>query len=101
MTDTGLAGAAAHDFGSENGAAAAVAAAGPPRSRGLPFAAVVGQDEARLALLLGAVDPGIGGVLLTGEKGTAKTTLVRGAGRHPAQHLGGHRVPVLLRPGRA
>jgi magnesium chelatase subunit D len=45
---------------------------------GLPFSAVVGQDDARLALLLGAVDPGIGGVLLTGEKGTAKTTLVRG-----------------------
>ena len=44
----------------------------------LPFSAVVGQDDARLALLLGAVDPGIGGVLLTGEKGTAKTTLVRG-----------------------
>jgi magnesium chelatase subunit D len=46
-------------------------------SAGLPFSAVVGQDDARLALLLGAVDPGIGGVLLTGEKGTAKTTLVR------------------------
>ena len=44
---------------------------------GLPFTAVVGQDDARLALLLGAVDPGLGGVLLTGEKGTAKTTLVR------------------------
>src|SRR6202046_4084161 len=44
---------------------------------GLPFSAVVGQDDARLALLLGAVDPGLGGVLLTGEKGTAKTTLVR------------------------
>jgi magnesium chelatase subunit D len=44
----------------------------------LPFSAVVGQDDARLALLLGAVDPGIGGVLLSGEKGTAKTTLVRG-----------------------
>jgi magnesium chelatase subunit D len=44
----------------------------------LPFSAVVGQDDARLALLLGAVHPGIGGVLLTGEKGTAKTTLVRG-----------------------
>jgi magnesium chelatase subunit D len=43
----------------------------------LPFAAVVGQDDARSALLLGAVDPGLGGVLLTGEKGTAKTTLVR------------------------
>jgi magnesium chelatase subunit D len=44
----------------------------------LPFAAVVGQEDARLALLLGAVDPGVGGVLLSGEKGTAKTTLVRG-----------------------
>jgi len=44
----------------------------------LPFSAVVGLDDARLALLLGAVDPGIGGVLLSGEKGTAKTTLVRG-----------------------
>jgi magnesium chelatase subunit D len=44
----------------------------------MPFAAVVGQEDARLALLLGAVDPGIGGVLLSGEKGTAKTTLVRG-----------------------
>jgi magnesium chelatase subunit D len=44
----------------------------------MPFSAVVGQDDARMALLLGAVDPGIGGVLLTGEKGTAKTTLVRG-----------------------
>jgi magnesium chelatase subunit D len=48
---------------------------------GLPFTAVVGQADARLALLLGAVDPGIGGVLLTGEKGTAKTTLVRGLAR--------------------
>jgi magnesium chelatase subunit D len=47
-------------------------------SETLPFSAVVGQDDARLALLLGAVDPGIGGVLLSGEKGTAKTTLVRG-----------------------
>lgn len=44
----------------------------------LPFSAVVGQPDAQLALLLGAVDPSIGGVLLSGEKGTAKTTLVRG-----------------------
>jgi magnesium chelatase subunit D len=49
-----------------------------PASAALPFTAVVGQEDARLALLLGAVDPGIGGVLLSGEKGTAKTTLVRG-----------------------
>jgi len=56
----------------------AAPASATPVSSTLPFAAVVGQDDARLALLLGAVDPGVGGVLLSGEKGTAKTTLVRG-----------------------
>lgn len=44
----------------------------------LPFTAVVGHDDVRTALLVAAVDAGVGGVLLTGEKGTAKTTLVRG-----------------------
>jgi len=43
-----------------------------------PFLAVVGQDEAKLALVLAALEPAIGGVLLRGEKGTAKTTLARG-----------------------
>jgi magnesium chelatase subunit D len=43
-----------------------------------PFGAVVGQDDAKLALRLAAVDPLIGGVLLRGEKGSAKTTLARG-----------------------
>lgn len=43
-----------------------------------PFSAVVGQEQAKLALQLIAVDPGIGGVLLRGEKGSAKTTLARG-----------------------
>ncbi|HET6964844.1 MAG TPA: ATP-binding protein [Acidimicrobiales bacterium] len=44
----------------------------------LPFSAVVGQDDAKLALLLAACDPAIGGVLLRGDKGSAKTTLARG-----------------------
>jgi magnesium chelatase subunit I len=44
----------------------------------LPFSAVVGQDEAKLALLLAGVDPRIGGVLLRGDKGSAKSTLARG-----------------------
>ncbi|MEU2873128.1 putative cobaltochelatase [Streptomyces olivoreticuli] len=42
-----------------------------------PFAAIVGMDSLRLALLLNAVSPAVGGVLVRGEKGTAKTTTVR------------------------
>lgn len=44
---------------------------------GYPFSAVVGHDDLRLALLLNSVHPGIGGVLVRGEKGTAKSTIVR------------------------
>ncbi|HEX6242462.1 MAG TPA: VWA domain-containing protein [Polyangiales bacterium] len=43
-----------------------------------PFSAVVGQDEAKLALLLAAASPALGGVLLRGDKGSAKSTLARG-----------------------
>ncbi|MFG3601110.1 VWA domain-containing protein [Micromonospora chersina] len=42
-----------------------------------PFSAVLGMDEMRLALLLNAVSPAVGGVLVRGEKGTAKSTAVR------------------------
>jgi magnesium chelatase subunit D len=42
-----------------------------------PFTAVVGMDDLGLALCLCAVSPGIGGVLVRGEKGTAKSTMVR------------------------
>ena len=42
-----------------------------------PFSAVVGSDDLALALTLCAVSPAIGGVLVRGEKGTAKSTMVR------------------------
>ncbi len=43
-----------------------------------PFAAIVGQDEMKRALLMAAVDPTIGGVLVFGDRGTGKSTAVRG-----------------------
>jgi magnesium chelatase subunit D len=43
-----------------------------------PFSAIVGHDRLRLALVLCALRPEIGGVLIRGEKGTAKSTAVRG-----------------------
>ncbi|NJE45892.1 VWA domain-containing protein [Thermococcus sp. GR7] len=50
-----------------------------PREKRLvfPFSAIVGQEKAKLALLAVAVNPLIGGVLLKGDKGTGKSTLVR------------------------
>jgi magnesium chelatase subunit I len=42
-----------------------------------PFAAIVGQDEMKLALLLVAVDRSIGGVMVFGDRGTGKSTAVR------------------------
>lgn len=46
-----------------------------------PFSALVGQEPLRTALLIGAVDPSLGGVLIRGEKGTAKSTAARGLAR--------------------
>jgi magnesium chelatase subunit I len=42
-----------------------------------PFLGIVGQHEMKLALLLGLINPNIGGILLIGPRGTAKTTAVR------------------------
>ncbi|MEM1362093.1 MAG: magnesium chelatase ATPase subunit I [Pseudomonadota bacterium] len=47
-------------------------------SQPFPFTAIVGQDEMKLALILTAIDPSIGGVLVFGDRGTGKSTLVRG-----------------------
>src|SRR4051794_17455400 len=46
-----------------------------------PFSAVVGSDDMALALVLSTVSPEVGGVLVRGEKGTAKTTTVRALAR--------------------
>lgn len=43
-----------------------------------PFTAIVGQDDMRLAMVLTAIDPAIGGVLVFGDRGTGKSTAVRG-----------------------
>jgi magnesium chelatase subunit I len=42
-----------------------------------PFSAIVGQDEMKLALLIAAVDPKVGGVLAFGDRGSGKSTAVR------------------------
>ena len=43
-----------------------------------PFSAIVGQDEMKRAILIAAVEPAIGGVLVFGDRGTGKSTAVRG-----------------------
>jgi magnesium chelatase subunit I len=42
-----------------------------------PFSAIVGQDDMKLALTIAAIDPGVGGVLIFGDRGTGKSTAVR------------------------
>jgi magnesium chelatase subunit I len=42
-----------------------------------PFTAIVGQEEMKTGLILNVIDPSIGGLLIMGEKGTAKSTAVR------------------------
>jgi hypothetical protein len=44
-----------------------------------PFAALVAQEDMKQALLLAVVDPSLGGVMVFGDRGTGKSTAVRGA----------------------
>jgi magnesium chelatase subunit I len=56
---------------------AGVEEVGLAESLPFPFLAIVGQREMKLALLLGLINPSVGGILLVGPRGTAKTTAVR------------------------
>ena len=55
-------------------------------NRVYPFTHIHGQDELKEALILCAIDPGIGGVLAFGDRGTGKTTTVRALGQLLSQH---------------
>jgi hypothetical protein len=46
-----------------------------------PFVRIAGQEDMKLALLLNVVDPGIGGVLVMGDRGTGKSVAVSALGR--------------------
>jgi magnesium chelatase subunit D len=63
-----------------------------------PFSAIVGHDQLRLALLLCAVRPEIGGALIRGEKGTAKSTAVRGLAALRAAATGGTEAGLVEMP---
>ena len=52
-------------------------ATGGMMSIAYPFTAIVAQDDMKRALTIAAVDPGIGGVLVLGERGTGKSTTIR------------------------
>ena len=47
-------------------------------TRNYPFSAIVGQEDMKLAILVAALEPSIGGVLVMGDRGTGKSTAVRG-----------------------
>ncbi|OBJ47619.1 magnesium chelatase subunit D family protein [Mycobacterium sp. 1423905.2] len=63
-----------------------------------PFSAIVGHDQLRLALLLCAIRPEIGGALIRGEKGTAKSTAVRGLAALLSSATGGAGTGLVEMP---
>jgi magnesium chelatase subunit I len=67
----GRSAAEGHDHGVDG------SGAGSAHSRVFPFSAIVGQEAMKRALVLNAINPAIGGVLIRGERGTAKSTAVR------------------------
>jgi magnesium chelatase subunit D len=59
-----------------------------------PFTAIVGQEDFKLCLLLNLIDPSLGGVLASGDKGSGKTTTVRAL----SQLMGAAQVPFINLP---
>ena len=51
-----------------------------------PFTAIIGQEKMKLALILNLINPALGGVLIRGEKGTAKSTAVIGISDYTHKH---------------
>ena len=64
----------------------------------LPFSAIVGQEQMKKALLLNAVDPAIGGVLIRGDRGTAKSSAVRALARLLPDYEAVDRCPYRCDP---